>query len=269
MQFEKALQGGKSGASIKLIKVDDEIFVRKYLMEPERDRLSIKKQDEFSGVFQTPTIIRQEADFFDQQFIGGNSGQDIYQYASPGAIRHLTKVTNQYLGELLTQQKKIKFNEEKYKSKLSTLRPYCVSQVSQKALALCQSLCEKIEVTLIGPCHGDLTFSNFIIENQIHLIDFLSTFEDSIFKDLSKLNQELCFGWSARHLQGNARTRANQICRYMRRDLFLIKELEVAYSTQILLEDLLTLLRILPYVQDDDQTKAWVNCALFDRMERI
>jgi len=55
----------------------------------------------------------------------------------------------------------------------------------------------------------------------------------------------------------------------MRRDLFLIKELEVAYSTQILLEDLLTLLRILPYVQDDDQTKAWVNCALFGRMERI
>jgi len=86
MQFEKALQGGKSGASIKLIKVDGEIFVRKYLMEPERDRLSIKKQDEFSGVFQTPTIIRQEADFFDQQFIGGNSGQDIYKYASPGAI---------------------------------------------------------------------------------------------------------------------------------------------------------------------------------------
>lgn len=269
MQFEKCLHGGKSGASIKLIKVDDEIFVRKYLMDPERDRFSINKQYEYSGVFSKPTIIRYEADFFDMQFISGYTGGDIYQYASPNSIRRLTKIINQYLLELLRQQEEAKFNKGKYQAKLNDLKRFCVSNVAQDAVKLCESLCEQIGVTLVGPCHGDLTFSNFIIENQVYLIDFLSTFEDGIFKDISKLNQELVFGWSARHLTGNAKIRADQIGWYIRRNIAFMQEFEMTYTKQILLEDLLTLLRILPYVREDEQTNDWINLALLKRLEIV
>lgn len=49
----------------------------------------------------------------------------------------------------------------------------------------------------IGECHGDLTFSNILFnEEQIYLIDFLDSFIESPLLDMVKIRQDSVHGWS-------------------------------------------------------------------------
>ena len=62
-----------------------------------------------------------------------------------------------------------------------------------------KQLQEKIKIP-IGPCHGDLTFSNILFStnsNDIVLIDFLDSFLESPIMDIVKLRQDTRHGWSA------------------------------------------------------------------------
>jgi serine/threonine protein kinase len=49
----------------------------------------------------------------------------------------------------------------------------------------------------IGVCHGDLTLSNILLNNdQIYLVDFLDSFLESPIMDMVKIRQDTTFGWS-------------------------------------------------------------------------
>lgn len=58
-----------------------------------------------------------------------------------------------------------------------------------------------------GYCHGDLTFENIIIRNSnTFLIDFLDSYIESPFVDISKLYQDIYLQWSWRNKDVNTLT---------------------------------------------------------------
>ncbi|MBT0858600.1 phosphotransferase, partial [Campylobacter coli] len=56
----------------------------------------------------------------------------------------------------------------------------------------------------IGYCHGDLTFSNILFQNQnIVLIDFLDNFIETPLQDVVKLRQDTRHKWSLKMTHAN------------------------------------------------------------------
>lgn len=268
MPLVKNLEGGKSGAAVKLVKESGRLYVRKYLKNTDRDKISIEKQASFSGVLTTPRVLAQNSDYFDQEYVHGATGENIYKYISPAEIKRLTLTIDKYLFALLEQQKIVAFPKHKYLEKIQSLERYCLSGITKKALKVCNDLVLQVDKTMVGPCHGDLTFSNIIINDKIYVIDFLGTFDDGILKDISKLNQELLFGWSCRYFKGNQQLRAKQIRSYMTKNITIFELFQTKYSKQLLLEDLLTLLRIIPYLKNDAKTAKWVTASINTRMDK-
>ena len=119
---------------------------------------------------------------------------------------------------------------------------------------------KEISMYPTGMCHGDLTLSNIILEkNKICLIDFLKTYNDSILQDLSKVYQEFLLGWSSRELSQQEKLRSQIISKKI-----IDKNFFKIFSKKILkhlhFEVLMTLFRIFPYVNKNDQlTIRWLK----------
>jgi len=115
----------------------------------------------------------------------------------------------------------------------------------------------------LGPCHGDLTLSNLILDPVmgITLIDFLCTFLESPLQDVAKLKQDFVYGWSFRNNPPALRIKAEIFCRHHFPEA--IVQIERTYPSQVYLLTLMTLARIAPYVKDAI-TKQWLVHSLTD-----
>jgi thiamine kinase-like enzyme len=195
---------GHSGCKILLCEENNKKFVRKIshnLQYNERLMLQMKKQKNFnSKIVNAPEIFNSGYDkkqkfYFDMEYIGGvtlsryislsdiNSSKvildDLFSlcYANHNSYENITKTIT---------EKIIKLPKDKYKSDLLVYKEYCLnfdwSNIST------------------GLCHGDLTFENVIIYNsKIYLIDFLDSFVDSRYIDISKMLQDILCMWSWRN----------------------------------------------------------------------
>jgi thiamine kinase-like enzyme len=107
-------------------------------------------------------------------------------------------------------------------------------------------------------CHGDLTFSNMLFEeNKICFIDFLDSYLESSFSDLAKLKQDLFYKWIIK--KENIRdSRLEQSFEFIWKNIY--QEFGSIINTNIFdLIDLINLLRIEPYV-NKDQKKILIEC---------
>lgn len=109
----------------------------------------------------------------------------------------------------------------------------------------------------MGPCHGDLTLSNVILDpmSGITLIDFLDTFLETPLQDVAKLKQDFVYGWSFRKDPSALAIKAEILCRHHLPQA--ITQIERMYPTQVRLLTLMTLARIAPYVKDAT-TQQWL-----------
>jgi len=109
----------------------------------------------------------------------------------------------------------------------------------------------------LGPCHGDLTLSNVILDpmSGITLIDFLETFLETPLQDVAKLKQDYVYGWSFRKDTPALGIKAEILCRHHFPKA--INQIERMYPTQVHLLTLMTLARIAPYVRDA-VTQQWL-----------
>lgn len=110
----------------------------------------------------------------------------------------------------------------------------------------------------IGPCHGDLTISNIILDqvSGVTLIDFLDTYLETPLQDVAKLKQDFIYGWSFRKEPDSLGVKAKIFCRYHLPQAML--QVEKMYPRQVWLMTLMTLVRIAPYVKDHN-TKQWLE----------
>jgi thiamine kinase-like enzyme len=130
----------------------------------------------------------------------------------------------------------------------------------------CQGIVDTLPAEMafpIGPCHGDLTLSNLILDPVagITLIDFLDTFLESPLQDVAKLKQDFVYGWSFRKDSSTLGIKAEILCRQHFPQA--IVQIERMYPTQVRLLTLMTLARIAPYVKDA-VTQQWLVRSLTD-----
>lgn len=113
----------------------------------------------------------------------------------------------------------------------------------------------------IGPCHGDLTLSNMILNTAkgLVLIDFLDTYLESPLQDIVKLEQDFTYRWSFRYSDSSTQIKAGILCRHFRPSV--IDSLTALYPQQIKILMLMTLVRIIPYVRDAI-TEEWLKVSL-------
>jgi aminoglycoside phosphotransferase len=109
----------------------------------------------------------------------------------------------------------------------------------------------------LGPCHGDLTLSNVILNpvSGITVIDFLDTFLETPLQDVAKLKQDFAYGWSFRNCAPALRVKAEILCQLHAPKA--LNQVERMYGTQVRVLTLLALLRIAPYVRNEE-TCTWL-----------
>lgn len=101
-------------------------------------------------------------------------------------------------------------------------------------------------------CHGDLTFSNILFhKNRLYFIDFLDTFINSYLLDLTKLKQDLYYGWSGK-INGTSSIRISQAKRHIWKGLCEQHE-DIIKNEWFSVLDTLNILRIEPYLQSEHQ----------------
>tara|TARA_Y100000034_G_scaffold128907_1_gene184396 strand:+ start:625 stop:1419 length:795 start_codon:yes stop_codon:yes gene_type:complete len=195
---------GHSGCKVFLHEKNNNKFVRKISSSPsynKRLERQMYKQENFkSSYIRTPKILNsgEEKDlfFFDMEYIGGVTFSN---YISSTTIQNSNLImekllrlieqnndgnddfTNAIYDKIQDITDKISFSGEPYKS-------YCLdfdwANIST------------------GFCHGDLTFENILIyKSQIYLIDFLDSFMNTKYIDISKLLQDVMLMWSWRNCE--------------------------------------------------------------------
>jgi len=208
---------GHSNFEVKLEKLDNDVVITKSSSSKDFDRLSkqMAKQEEFSNKYSkkfkinTPRIIKNKDNKFYMEYV--YFSENFIDFMVKGNIRK----TNWFLKKIFTiidnylqeceydylQKGILKEKIDSVKENLSK-NNYIEfdSSFIQENLKYLYSNLEKIENIKIplGICHGDLTFSNILIDcndMNIYLIDFLDSFIESPILDIVKIRQDTKFYW--------------------------------------------------------------------------
>jgi len=238
---------GHSGCKVSLTKskgkYEEDLFVRKISKDKEynlRLEKQFFKQNSFNHRdIKSPRIYSSGfcggLFYFDMEYIEGRPFHDFIASHHPNdSIKILNTIFNIYKSTLYP------LVDERVKSKIKSLN----STPSNETLL---DYCSDFDWSgmSVSNCHGDLSLENIIIKNnKIYLIDFLDSFVDSRFIDISKVFVDLMFGWSWRYQSSFPFVKNAIILNYFQKSL-TDKDKEV-YNRLIPLQ----LMRILNYCND-------------------
>ncbi len=122
--------------------------------------------------------------------------------------------------------------------------------ISEKVIINCINKTKNFTIP-IGDCHGDFTLDNIIMGNdgKFYLIDFLATYLETPLQDFVKLKQDTIYGWCVRKLSKSDQTKASVFFDKIKA-LPILKKIEIEYTREVKILNLISLLRIAPYVRD-------------------
>ncbi len=249
---------------VRLVNEDGNKYILKIWKDIEKGKESLSKQVNFRHMsisdyaVKTPKIIQTEI-LEDGRFsakmkyIEGDCGVDIIKRSSRQTVLRLREVLGSllYLNFEVANVKDISVNI--FIDKLLSVKAQTnYSKISQLIDELIRRISLRKEINMpIGPCHGDLTFSNLILSgsDSMYLIDFLPSFIESPVWDLVKLEQDLQMGWSYRYMEGANKATAKIVFNSCIPTQFKQMKSFWDYQTKIL--SAINLTRIAPYIKDD------------------
>lgn len=268
-----------SNAKFELLSQGNSLYLKKKIVNPNiRDFESIKKNNFFLENIKIKNLkinkIKIESfktlkkkKYFVMNYINGYSSDLILKNLGVNEIKILSEFFKNYFSRLKDSTKWERIERKFFLQKIKNVK----KNIKQKELLKLFNDNEKylfiklnkIKYYPTGICHGDLTLSNIIVRNyKIYLIDFLTTYKDSIAQDLSKIYQEFILGWSSRFLSENDIVRSKIICENIV-DKKFFKSFSKEMLTVLEFEIILTLLRIFPYVNKNDiRTIKWLRDSL-------
>jgi hypothetical protein len=144
--------------------------------------------------------------------------------------------------------------------------------IANAVLSACKYVrkeCVKNWYIPIGTCHGDLTLSNIIItqDNKMYLFDFLDSYIESPLQDVAKLIQDFDYGWSFRNARSSVRLKAQMFC--FAAYPAMINTIKVRYKTELNIIEIMTIIRIAPYLSKDDLvTRKWLIKSISDFLKK-
>lgn len=266
-----------SKSKFSLIKKNDKIFIKKKPAKLDtREFESINKQNQFRKFkiknftveaakieFQKKDIINNK--FYLVEFFQGKNGEEILSNGNVNEINILKLFFKNYIKQAKKNSKIVlrnkKFIIKKY-NQISNHRNFRkIKNFKFIENYLFLLLKKKIYTFDNYNCHGDLTLSNIILsskEKKIILIDFQKTYEDNLMQDLSKLFQEFNLGWTSRNFSKINKLRSEIVCKsILKNDFWKMFNKNMLHSFKV--EFIMTILRIIPYVDKNDKiTLDWI-----------
>jgi len=203
-------------------------------------------------IIETPDIIGSDDNYVIMKFCNGKSILDIFEKGDITILDELIEKLFSFIKWEIDQCTVDNVN----KILLNKL-----DKIDNKLVVNCKEYLSKNEIVIpIGLSHGDLTLSNIIFSNKIVLIDFLDSYLESPLQDIAKLLQEINLRWSLlmSNYDGDL-TKINISYSYLKDKITTkIEENYKVYLKEIKFIYLITLLRILPYI-DNEQIYELVN----------
>ena len=264
---------GYSGCSVELIKRGPLLLIRKSTSDGEysqRLKKQVAKQEMFlrenSLTFIViPKIVRKihRKDYysFDMEFFYSDDYISFFQTAEKSDIDLITERIIAFISENIEKSpsdiltKKIILS--KYKTVREKIRKGGIFEninvpLLEKLDRVFCLLPDSINIP-IGLCHGDLTFSNILINKRnknIVLIDFLDNFIETPLQDITKIRQDTKYNWSLNLYQGKYdRTKIFMIMKYIDARISTHFERYGFYAKYYLLFQIMNFMRILPYAK--------------------
>lgn len=239
---------GLSGCNIFLFEKNNEFIVRKVskdVLYNERLITQIVKQKDFNHpIIKTPKIhytgYSNDLFFCDMEYVDGITFSDFISTYPFKVSRKYFETICKFIIEKNVVIREI--NKDFFLKKIDEINHKV--RLDDRVLS---ELNKNIPHNLYEcSIHGDLTFENIIISNDGHIyfIDFLDSFINDFFIDISKINQELNLFWSCRSGVPNLNTKI----KYNKLKILFKKHiLNHVDEDSVSFYNLLTLIRILPY----------------------
>lgn len=193
---------GHSGCRVLLCRAGRFRFVRKVSASPQyngRLRRQMDKQARFANpTIRTPHVIdcgeRDGLFFFDMEHI---EGLPLHAFMTFNTMHVVAPLFRQLVRFVRSNQDPCTVDmtgpiEEKLTA---------VARAAELNGARYRTFCLEYDWSEVpaGYCHGDLTFENIlVVDGELCFVDFLDSFLETPFVDLSKLMQDLLIMWSWR-----------------------------------------------------------------------
>ena len=260
-----------------LFKLEKEnlLLIKKLKKPNKRDYESINKNNHFKKFLKIKNVVIKKIHIksfnelkkkksYKMNYINGVSGELILKNSDIQQVKVLKKFYLDFFKYTKKTIHWIELDKKIYINKITNIKKNINNKELKKLFLKCEKYLKKnlnkFKKYPKSLCHGDLTLSNIILsKNKIFLIDFLKTFNDSILQDLAKIYQEFILGWSSRKLNEREILRSQIIY-----EMIIDKSFFSQFSNKVLkllkFEVLVTLLRIFPYVHNDDKvTVKWLK----------
>jgi hypothetical protein len=261
-----------SGAGIEVINNNGKIKVEKtFYGKDQRNDIAIKKQMDFKSIITSKYNIQSvgldvisdnDYSVVRMPYIEGISGSQLAIHGNRKLANNIRESLNFYLMSILSESKEKEIDRSVILKKIdqvkSKLIPKDIMSEFNEGCHWIEENCPMILVIPIGKCHGDLTLSNIIItqDNYMYLFDFLDTFIESPLQDVSKIIQDMKYGWSFRYERVGIMLKGQLFCESAFPDY--IAMLMRVYPRELKVFNIMTILRIAPYIQSgDNKTLAW------------
>jgi hypothetical protein len=269
---------GHSGCVVEIVDNFGDVCIRKATVDQSyipRLNAQISKQKKFSKLFKSvgvPEVYSEYQSprvyFAEMQYI---PALDIFSFVSVASKEDLDvffSVIESYLEESLSKSKLVEFPLVEITQKLESIAKSLSNKIPNA-----ESRINKVNGILrdnkfppipVGFCHGDLTFSNILIDpgyENIYLIDFLDSFIESPLQDIVKIKQDVVHHWSSLKAETNVDTSRTRITfNYLNKKLDqFIADHSINVSVLSLFQ-VVNLMRILPYTEDTETINYLLTC---------
>jgi len=273
---DKIQAASHSGALLEVVKINENFIVEKTIRESiVRNKVAVMKQKKFIKLItSTYDVIAipvshisedKERLFIQMPYIEGIGGDVISNKGNKIIAKNIKIALNSYLLDAVAKSTTQKISKSVILEKVDEIERKTVSKIEalvslKSAITFIRKLCTKDLFLPVGPCHGDFTLSNMKItqENELYIFDFLDSYIESPLQDAAKLNQDMLYGWSFRKEKASLKLKGQLFCEFAYPDF--IDSLVNLYPYEMKLLDIMTLLRIAPYINDSDKvTIDWFN----------
>lgn len=274
---DKILKNSNSDQTISFFtKKNKNKVLKNFNKDIDRSIKSINKQIKFvdKNLFSIPVekiVSSKKKIIIQMPFVEGISGADIFSYGNINLLKKIKKEITIFIEKNIEESKIEKLDYDFFEKKISlvysnTSNSHLKELIKKVGLKIKKENFKNLSF-LSGFCHGDLTFSNMICNsnNEIILFDFLDTYYESPFQDLSKLRQELDYLWSLRFSNKQLEAKAKIVNQFFYEGS--LEKIFKNYKKEINIFSLITLIRIAPYISDR-LTKDWLLKSITNQLNR-
>jgi len=232
-----------------------------------------KKHDFFYRVLSpdknicVPRIVSHSSTSYEMEYFCGLDIPTFIDCNEINSIMNMITTLTSFVHEMITKCNLQEIDSKIIERKIDALYNIIGYRINIEKNDITNRIKDSVHSTKIpvGMCHGDLTFSNVLIDKtgKMCMFDFLDSFYETPIQDIVKLRQDTSFLWSRQISRGDFDdTRYKIISAHI--DKFIDTEFRQYkfYASCYHVFQLLNFMRILPYIKEGNKKDGIVTFAI-------